>query len=306
MNKNLRRGTLCSIASALVFGFTPVLASLTFQMGSDAMTLTFYRNGMAVPVLLVILLIRKVDLKIGLKDFLALAVISVVFSATTTYILYDAYNYIGVGLSTTLHFLYPMFTVFFGWIFFKKKLDKAKVFALILATAGVAMATGEGGSFALKGIILAVASAVTYAGYLLGIEQTAIGKMDSMKSMFYMCIVNAIAVGLFDLPFGNINYSLPPLTLLYTFILAVLNSAFAYVLLIVGIKLIGAGNAAIFSMLEPVGGVVAGVIFLSEELPLMKLLSCIVILCAVMIPIVRDRNSKDKGIRQGADSEEKA
>lgn len=294
MNSNLKKGTFCSIASALVFGFTPVLASLTFQMGSNAMTLTFYRNGMAVPVLLAILLLRKIDLRISLKDFLTLAAISVVFSATTTYILYDAYNYIGVGLSTTLHFLYPMFTVFFGWVFFHKKLDKAKVFALLLATAGVAMATGEGGTFALKGILLAVASAVTYAGYLLGIEQTAIGKMDSMKSMFYMCIVNAAAVALFDLPFGTINYGLPPLTMFYTFLLAVLNSALAYVLLIVGIKLIGAGNAAIFSMLEPVGGVAAGVIFLSEELPLMKLLSCAVILCAVMIPIIRDRNSQEE------------
>ena len=88
---------------------------------------------------------------------------------------------------------------------FKKKPDKARIFALILATAGIALATGEGGDFAVKGIVLAVGSAVTYAGYLLGIEHTAVGKMDSMKSMFYMCIVNAVVVGLFDLPSGTIN-----------------------------------------------------------------------------------------------------
>ena len=114
--------------------------------------------------------------------------------------------------------------------------------------------------------------------------------MDSMKSMFYMCIVNAVVVGLFDLPSGTINYGLPPLTMFYTFLLAVLNSAFAYVLLIVGIRFIGAGNAAIFSMLEPVSGVAAGVIFLGETLPFMKTVSCVMILTAVMIPIVKDRN----------------
>lgn len=291
MNGALRKGTFCSVVSALVFGFTPVLASITFDMGSNAMTLTFYRNALAVPVLLVILLLRKVDLKISLKDFLVLAAVSAVFSATTTYILYDAYEYIGVGLSTTLHFLYPVFTVLFGWVLFKKKLDRARIFALILATAGIAFATGEGGDFAVKGIVLAVGSAVTYAGYLLGIEHTAVGKMDSMKSMFYMCIVNAVVVGLFDLPSGTINYGLPPLTMFYTFLLAVLNSAFAYVLLIVGIRFIGAGNAAIFSMLEPVSGVAAGVIFLGETLPFMKAVSCVMILTAVMIPIVKDRNA---------------
>lgn len=151
MNGALRKGTFCSVVSALVFGFTPVLASITFDMGSNAMTLTFYRNALAVPVLLVILLLRKVDLRIGLKDFLVLAAVSAVFSATTTYILYDAYEYIGVGLSTTLHFLYPVFTVLFGWVLFKKKPDKARIFALILATAGIALATGEGGGFCGKG-----------------------------------------------------------------------------------------------------------------------------------------------------------
>ena len=69
MNGALRKGTFCSVVSALVFGFTPVLASITFDMGSNAMTLTFYRNALAVPVLLVILPPRKVDLRIGLKDF---------------------------------------------------------------------------------------------------------------------------------------------------------------------------------------------------------------------------------------------
>ena len=217
--------------------------------------------------------------------------ISVLFSVTTTYILYDAYNYIGVGLSTTLHFLYPMFTVFFGFLLFKRKLGKEKIIALILATIGVAMATGNSDMFAAKGILLALLSAVTYAGYLLGIEQTSIQKMDSMKAMFYMCIINGITVFLFDLPSGNVVYGLEPKVMFYTFILAVLNSSFAYVLLIIGIKKIGAGNASIFSMLEPVSGVAAGVIFLQEKLPVMKLVSCIMILGAVMIPILKDRKS---------------
>ena len=41
------KGILLTIASALLFGVTPVLASLTYDMGSNASTLTFYRNLMA-------------------------------------------------------------------------------------------------------------------------------------------------------------------------------------------------------------------------------------------------------------------
>ncbi len=108
---------------------------------------------MAVPVLLVMLLVRKIDLRINRRELVTLAAISVAFSAPTTYILYAAYDYIGVGLSTTLHFLYPMFTVLFAWMLFKQKPDKVKIIALILATSGVALATGNSDSFALSGII---------------------------------------------------------------------------------------------------------------------------------------------------------
>ncbi len=62
---------------------------------------------MAVPVLLVMLLVRKIDLRINRRELVTLAAISVAFSAPTTYILYAAYDYIGVGLSTTLHFFIP-------------------------------------------------------------------------------------------------------------------------------------------------------------------------------------------------------
>lgn len=293
MSKNTKKGVFCAVASALVFGITPVLASITFDMGSNAMTLTFYRNALAVPVLLVILLIRRVDLRISVRDFAALAAVSAVFSVSTTYLVYESYRYIGVGLATTLHFLYPMFTVLFGWILFRQRPDRYKAAALVLATLGVALATGSSDSYAATGIVLALISAMTYAGYLQGIEHSAIGQMDSMKSMFYMCVVNALVMAIVDLPLGQVVYDLPPTPLALTFVLAVANSAFAYVLLIVGIKLIGAGDAAIFSMLEPVSGVVFGVLFLHEQLPPAKLASCLLILTAVAIPIIRDRNNMD-------------
>lgn len=288
MNKDIKSGTLCAIVSALVFGLTPILASMTFDMGSNALTLTFYRNAMAVPVLLLVLLARKVDLRVTKKQLMDLTAVSLLFSVTTTELLYEAYNYTGVGLSTTLHFLYPMFTVLLAWMFYRQKPDKVQITALVLATLGVALATGNSGGFALIGIILAVSSAVTYGAYLLGQEKTTIRDMDSMKAMFYMCMVNAAAVFVLDRFIGGIVYNLDGLTMFYTFIVSVANSAFAYVLLIVAIRKIGAANTAIFSMLEPVSGVVAGLVFLHESAPPMKIISCVIILAAVSIPIVRD------------------
>ena len=60
MNDKTLRGILMTIASALLFGVTPVLASLTYDMGSNANTLTFYRNLLVVPVLLAVMLVRRI------------------------------------------------------------------------------------------------------------------------------------------------------------------------------------------------------------------------------------------------------
>lgn len=48
-----------TIISALLFGVTPILASMTFEMGSNANTPDLYRNLMVVPVLLCVMFVKK-------------------------------------------------------------------------------------------------------------------------------------------------------------------------------------------------------------------------------------------------------
>ena len=113
------RGMVFTIISALLFGVTPILASMTFQMGSNANTLTFYRNIMVVPVLLCIMGIRKTPFRITLKELGFLLLVGVVFRDSTTYMLYESYNYVGVGTATTLHFLYPVVTALICRVIFR-------------------------------------------------------------------------------------------------------------------------------------------------------------------------------------------
>ena len=66
MNRMLR-GMIFTIISALLFGVTPILASMTFEMGSNANTLTFYRNLMVVPVLLCVMFVKKIPFRVSLE-----------------------------------------------------------------------------------------------------------------------------------------------------------------------------------------------------------------------------------------------
>ena len=78
------KGILLTIASALLFGVTPVLASLTYDMGSNASTLTFYRNLMVVPVLIVVMLVKKIPFRLHKKELGLILLVGIVFRASTT------------------------------------------------------------------------------------------------------------------------------------------------------------------------------------------------------------------------------
>ncbi len=279
-------GTLLTIASALIFGLTPMLNTATYDMGGNPMTMTFYRSFIAFPVIWVMLKFRKTPLKISFKEGRDLA-LAAVFNITTSMLLFSSYAYIGIGMGTTLHFLYPVFTIIIGYVAFRDRLGKIKIISLIMATVGMIMATGSSG-FNMTGIAVAAASGLTYAGYLLSLEKSSIGKMDTMKAMLYICIFSSLFTFITDLFADEVAYVLPAKAMIYTVIFAVLNSCVAHVILLKGVKYIGAGNASIYSMFEPVSSVIGGAVILHESTGPMKMLSCIVIFAAVLIPAVSD------------------
>ena len=289
------KGVLMTCISAALFGITPVLASKTYEMGSNALTLTFYRNLMAVPVLLVLMAARKIPVTLSWKEFWLIVGIGAGFRATTTFMLYASYDYIGIGTATTLHFLYPIFTALTAFFLFKEQLGVKKCCALACAVGGVAcFAGGSGGGFIamLPGLILALASAVTYSGYLTGMDHTALRDMNATKVSCYMGLSNAAAVLLINIPARQIHFALPPKALLYTFIISICTSFVAFALLQLGIRELGAATASIFCLLEPLTSVISGCAFLGEAFSVRKLLGCLLVLGAVVLVLLSGNKRK--------------
>ena len=286
---NKTKGMVFTVASALLYGVTPVLASLTYGMGSNANTLTFYRNLLVVPVAAVIMLIKKIPFRLTGKELCLLLTIGILFRASTTFMLYESYQYVGIGTATTLHFLYPVCTALICLVLFREKLGKGKVAALCIATAGIVFFCDFSESIRPAGVLLAVTSAMTYGLYMAGMDKTSLKDMDPIKVVFYMGISNAAAMLALGLPQGKIVFALPPLAMLYTFIVAVSTSFAAVALLQLGIRYLGAPTAAIFSMFEPIACVLAGWLCLNEAMPLNKIIGCVIILTAVTVIALIDR-----------------
>ena len=287
------KGTFSTLILAILFGVTPALCSVTYAMGSNAITLTFYRNIMVVPVLLIAMLALKIPLKLTKEELFWMLVVGVGFRASTTLMLYASYDYTGIGMATTLHFLYPVFTAVIAKLFFKEKFGVPKCVALLMATAGIVLSNFSAEGYGMTGVILAAVSGLTYAIYMTLMERTCLKEIHPFKVACYMGLFNALAMVAIDLPFhlpfGPIHYALPPLALFYTFLVSMSTSFLAVVLLQIGISSLGAGTAAIFSMLEPVTCIFSGCLLLGEIMDSGKILSCGLVLAAVLIIIVVDK-----------------
>lgn len=257
-------GIVFTVASALLFGFTPVLASFTYEMGSNASTLTFYRNLLVVPLLAVWMLAKKIPFSISGKELGAVLGVGILFRATTTYMLYASYDFVGIGAATTLHFLYPVCTALLGRFLFGERLGFRKTAALAAASCGVFFfMEGSGGADPLPGVLLAAASALTYSCYMTGMDKTCLRQMPPTKVACYMGFANAAAMLLMDLPARRIVFFLPPLAMVYTLIIALCTSFGAVALLQLGIRRLGGQHGGHFLHVRAFGqrsgrGVVSG------------------------------------------------
>lgn len=275
------KGILFTILSAVIFGFTPALASITYGLGNNSLSMTFYRNLFAIPFLFLILKYKKIPLKIEKVELKSIFILSLVGVAITIGLLYSSYSYIGIGAATTLHFMYPMFVALACKFIFKEKLGKGKVLSLILAFFGVALFMDIKSSNNISGALMALISGVTYAFYILWLDKKDLVKINPYKLTFYIVTFASLEMLVGNI-FGNyIKVNLPLKAYVLMIICSVLTSIVGIVSFQIGVSIIGSTSAAIFSLFEPITSVVSGIILFSESINLPKLLGCLIIFISI-------------------------
>lgn len=275
------KGIILTVISALIYGFTPVLCSITFSYGNNPITLTFFRSCLILPILVILMRKNRVSFKCSFDEYLKILIIALFGSVLTTLLLYSSYQYIGVGTSTTLHFLYPLFVMLICRYVFKDKLNKMQIIALVVALSGVLMFINLNDLTKLKGIVMALASGVTFSIYLVGIEKFRLSKMNNYKISFYFALCVSISLFIFGTITGQLNFEQPIVSYLLMFVVAFLAQFLGVIFLKNGISILGSSLASIFSMFEPVSSVIFGALFLHETVTIAKIIGCILILSGV-------------------------
>ena len=282
------KGVLLAMISSSTFGLIPLFALPAMQEGVGLDSVLFYRFAISAVVVGAYLLLRRVDLRITLKEFGTMFLLGGACASTSLF-LTASYLYIPSGVATTIHFLYPVLVTAIMIAFFKDKISLSVIIATVLAILGVyLLSSGEGeGVTSLKGLFMVLSTVVTYAIYIVGVNKSCIQHMDGLKMTFYMLFCCTIIFGANILLKGQGLDMMPNANaVVYIFLLSLIPTLVSDLTLILAIQHVGSTTAAIMGCMEPLTAVSMGVLFLGERFGLGQVLGVAIVLVAVFIVIL--------------------
>ena len=293
---NRTKGFVCVIIAAFIFGYTPILGKLSYDGGSNSIMLVFLRNTMCLPIIYAMLKYKKVSIRVTKKEFGKLFILSVFSTILTALLLYSSYNYVSVGMATTVHYVYPIFVAIISTVIFKEKITKVKVAALVISFIGILMFfDGNGsGEVSFLGLFIALASGIAYGIALIYMDKSGLKDYYPLLVTFYTCVCSGVVMLVFALLTNKLTFNLTPEAWGYSFLVSILASVIAITFMQIGVKNVGPTTTAILCTFEPITSVVLGVLLLNEYCSAKVVFGCVLIFVAVGILSIFGREKKNK------------
>jgi drug/metabolite transporter (DMT)-like permease len=252
---------------ALLFGSVVVLGRTEAVQAVPVNSLLAVRFGVAVVVLVAILAVARQPFRPARGEWVRLVVLGVLGYAVESGLFFLA---LGQGTAATVTLLFYTYPVWVALLSAALGLGVPGLLvgaSLVAAVAGTAIVVGASGGLDITGagIALALASAVTISGFLVGLELW-VRRTPPLVSSMWVALSASVAHATVALAAGLS----PPgggRTWLSVAAMGVLTSA-AFTLLFLGVRRLGAVRASIVASLEPVMAAALALIFLDEALRL--------------------------------------
>lgn len=289
MNSNTK-GILNGIIASTSYGMNPLFGLPLYAIGIGVNSVLFYRYFLAVIIYFIWLkFFKKASLKISRQEIIPLFFLGIFFSLSSL-TLFEAFHYIEAGIACTILFIYPVMVAIIMALFFKEKITKTVIFAILLTSIGIILLYKGKPDTALsiKGILIVLTSALLYALYIVGVKTIKPVKvMNSARLSFYVMLFGLI-VYIVNLKFCTTLQMLPNLKAwLFAIGLALFPTIISLETITIAIQLIGSTNTAILGALEPLTAIFFGILFFHEQLTLRISIGIILILFGVFLIISR-------------------
>ncbi len=287
MNLDKVKGYGLAALAAAAYGTNPAFAVPLYGDGMNPVSVLLFRYLMGLPVLAIIMAIRKRSFSLKKEEIVPTMILGVLM-ALSSLALFESYNYMNSGVASTLLFVYPVMVAVMMIMFFHEKFSISTVICLIVMGAGLVLLMKPQGDATLSmfGCLLVMLSALTYALYIVMVNVSkSVKNIPTTKLLFYVLAWGSL-VYVVMIAFGS-DVSLPKehwgwLNLLA---LAVIPTVISLGCTTRAIQLIGSTPTAILGALEPVSAVVLSVIVLGQAITVQDIIGGSLIVVATTIVI---------------------
>ncbi len=291
-----RRPRLAALAGAMCIAFSGIFylwAEVTPSTG------TVFRALFGLPLLALVAWAEHRRYGPLPRRAILLAAFAGVFFAGDLTFWHHAIEYVGAGLATVLGNLQVLIVGVVAWLVFGEKPSRATLLAVPVVLGGIVLISGVVGAEAYGadpalGVVLGVATALCYAGYLLIIR---LGGRDARRPAGPVAIATlstalvAMAAGLV---LGDLDLTPPLASLGWLAVLGLTSQSLGYLFISISLPRLPAMVTSIILLVQPVLTIGLSVVLLGERPSLTQLAGVVLVvggIAVATVPIARLRDA---------------
>ena len=273
------------IFSVSVFGTIGIFVR---WIGLPSSVIALVRGAVGAAFLLLLARFRHAPIdRAALRRRWQLLLLSAAMMSFNWITLFEAYRYTTVATATLCYYMAPIFVTLISPVLLKERLTARKLLCVFLALAGMVFVSGVPqsglpGPSEAKGILLALCSAVLYAGVIL-INKYLAGVTAYDRTLLQLACAAAVMIPYILLTEDLSAMSVTPLGAVLLLIVAVFHTGWCYALYFGSMTVLSAQTVALFSYIDPIVAILLSALLLREPLGWSGILGAALVLGSTLV-----------------------
>lgn len=277
------------LTGIILFSTKAIFAKLAYQYEVDAINVLLLRMVFSLPFYLFLAFFENEKKVTATKnDYLRLLLLGFLGYYLASYFDFKGLEYIKASLERLILFIYPTFVIILSFIFLKIKISRYQFYAILVAYFGICIVflpeiEISTPSTTLKGSLLVLLSAVTYASYIFG-SGCLIPKFGTRRFTCYVMIVSSIMIitqSIIECEMSVNLLNFPKEVYMYGILIAIFSTVIPSFLISHAIKELGANQFSLFGSIGPISTLMLAHVFLEERLSTLQVLGSVVVIVGI-------------------------
>ncbi len=268
------------LLALLLFGSNGIVAS---QILLNSYEIVFLRTliGSILLIILFKLSSGKFTFTKYKKDLLFIT-LSGIAMGTSWMFLYEAYQQIGVGISSLIYYCGPVIVMILSPFIFKERLTYSKIIGFLIVVVGLLLVNGNvsGKNTNIWGIACGGMSALMYF-FMVTLNKKS-KQITGMENSTIQLTVSFLTVAIFVLFKQGLMIDLSGVNWFAVIFLGVVNTGIGCYLYFSPLSKLPVQSVAVLGYLEPLSAVVFSAVLLSEKMSLIQIIGAALIIGGAM------------------------